>query len=371
MDGVASVLTFLDAVRKGVKLAKKVYDAPRELEELQVEVETFTSVLHDVSGDACELRRASRSFDTSLSMTQACLVSIQQLIEYQLVKEVPEGKKTRRTAWLREVGHVHQLLQKLSECRAGVVLALSCESAVTVRRSETTIRELQRIVHEKSADLSRTLLESRDESHQANNQLIKRLDAAFEQSWEIHRASLEATKTQFEQLETKLARLLSYGHGSTLLPAVGQERIEWSATDTSLGSYTALGAREFTHIRRNTGCSGMVSHSIERSPVGTVNEGHSLPRDSFPCAAVLRVLDACAAGHLGCSSAVDEVKTELPTRVVEVGVEGDEVRCPRLGSRVRADAPCIWASSPQRFSWLVSRSDFWTTPGRWYATIRG
>ena len=49
MDPVASGLTIISAIRKAVTTAKKLYDAPRELEELQVEVETFKSVLNDVT----------------------------------------------------------------------------------------------------------------------------------------------------------------------------------------------------------------------------------------------------------------------------------------------------------------------------------
>ena len=118
MDPVASGLTILDTVRKAVKAARKLYGAPRELQELQVEVETFTAVLNDLIVGAFDVRWASDGIRLAISATQACLLELQQLIQYELLKEVPEGTKARRTAWLRKVSRVHEFQEKLSDCRA-------------------------------------------------------------------------------------------------------------------------------------------------------------------------------------------------------------------------------------------------------------
>jgi len=118
MDPVASGLTILDTVRKAVKAARKLYGAPRELQELQVEVDTFTAVLNDLIVGAFDVRWASDGIRLAISATQACLLELQQLIQYELLKEVPEGTKARRTAWLRKVSRVHEFQEKLSDCRA-------------------------------------------------------------------------------------------------------------------------------------------------------------------------------------------------------------------------------------------------------------
>jgi hypothetical protein len=141
MDPVASGLTIITAIRKAVTIAKKLYDAPRELEELQVEVETFRSVLNDIILDTFESRTSSDGVNLAIGHAQSCLLEIQQLIEYELVSEVPDGKRARRGAWVRRASTVHDLLEKLGECRANVILAFAgarrrVDSATLVNRSE-------------------------------------------------------------------------------------------------------------------------------------------------------------------------------------------------------------------------------------------
>lgn len=127
MDPVASGLTILSTIRKGLSIAKKLYEAPRELEELQVEVETFVIILNDVVINSYDLCTTNSGFGVAIGATRACLLKIQQIIEYELVKEVPEGKKARRRAWLGKANEVHELLEKLADCRANVILALDGE----------------------------------------------------------------------------------------------------------------------------------------------------------------------------------------------------------------------------------------------------
>lgn len=129
MDPVASGLTIFDTIRKGARIAKKLYDAPKELEELQVEVETVASVLKDVSLQTHDLRQTSDSVSTAVKNAQVCLLEILQVIQYELIKDVPQGPKARRTAWLRKVGKVHDLQENLTECRSNVILALGCDTA--------------------------------------------------------------------------------------------------------------------------------------------------------------------------------------------------------------------------------------------------
>lgn len=125
MDPVASGLTIISAIRKAVETARKLYDAPRELEELQVEVETFRSVLNDIILETFESGKSGISIKSAISQAQACLLEIQQLIEFELVSEVPDGKRARRGAWVRRASDVHDLLDKLGECRANVILAFA------------------------------------------------------------------------------------------------------------------------------------------------------------------------------------------------------------------------------------------------------
>lgn len=142
MDPIASGLTILCTIREAVRTAKKLYEAPHELEELQAEVDTFTIVLNTVVTDACDLRRANTGISLAVSSARSCLLDIQQLIEYELIKDVPDGKKARLSAWVRKVEQVHELLEMLSERRANVVLALECETAYVCNRRSSFVTYL-------------------------------------------------------------------------------------------------------------------------------------------------------------------------------------------------------------------------------------
>ena len=79
------------------------------------------------------------------------------MVEYELIKQAPSGPKARRIAWLRKAGRVRKLLEKLSDCRATVIMALDSDCAVSARRSEAVLRELQRTVVERSDNLMQSL----------------------------------------------------------------------------------------------------------------------------------------------------------------------------------------------------------------------
>ena len=90
MDPVASGLTILGTIRTGVKTARRLYDAPKELSELQAEVDNFKIVLSTVVTDTCDLRKGNDAIGLAVNSAQSCLVQIQQLIEYELIKDAPE-----------------------------------------------------------------------------------------------------------------------------------------------------------------------------------------------------------------------------------------------------------------------------------------
>jgi hypothetical protein len=196
MDPVASGLTILSTVRKAVTLAKKLYDAPRELEELQVEIETFKSVLNDVIVQSLECRITSRALDLAIGRTQSCLLEIQQLVEYKLIKEVPEGKKAKRGAWLRKAAEVHDLLEKLGECRANVILAFAAARSTTERRSEATLREI-----------SQSLLDFRADFHRNQNLFVENW-----RRWETHMATIESQLGYSQRLCHLLETAFSTGN---------------------------------------------------------------------------------------------------------------------------------------------------------------
>lgn len=69
MDPIASGLTILDTIRKAVKTAKKLYNAPKELDELQAEIDTFTLVLNHVGADSCDVRRTNAGVRAAVEAT--------------------------------------------------------------------------------------------------------------------------------------------------------------------------------------------------------------------------------------------------------------------------------------------------------------
>lgn len=128
MDPVASVLTFLSAIRTSVKAAKTLYNAPQELEKLQVEIDTFSIIFENVVSDTFDLRKENHAVKLAVDAAQSALVDIQQLIEFELVKDVSGEKKARRVAWERNFERVRALSDKLAEKRGCLQLALGCEN---------------------------------------------------------------------------------------------------------------------------------------------------------------------------------------------------------------------------------------------------
>lgn len=125
MDPIASGLTIFRAIKEGLNVAKGLYDAPQELRDLQAEIETFGLILNHVSLHVLDLRNEQSVISHAVRAAQSCLLDIQRLIEFELLKDVPGEKKARRIAWICKAERVQELLEKLSERRANVVLVLN------------------------------------------------------------------------------------------------------------------------------------------------------------------------------------------------------------------------------------------------------
>ncbi|KAK5741478.1 hypothetical protein LTR17_003913 [Elasticomyces elasticus] len=230
MDPVATGLTILDTVKKGVKVAKQLYNAPKELDELQVEIATFTSVLKGIVADAYDVSQASNAVNIAIKSTQDCLLEIEQLIHYELVKDVPEGTKARRTAWLRKVGQVHELQETLGNCRNTLILAFEGDSAATARRSEVKLQELQCLVQDRSDDLGKSLQAYTHNQQAGQDVVINRLDEIYGQRWDIYKSLLEAQKKQYDQFESKLSQLLGSVPTKTLTPPAERKLLSFQDT---------------------------------------------------------------------------------------------------------------------------------------------
>ena len=318
MDPVASGLTILNTVRKAISTAKKLYDAPKELEELQVEVETFTSVLNDIVVSTFDLRTVSNCVDVAISSTQSCLLEIRQLIEYELVNDAPDGKKARRCAWLRKVKDVHDLLEKLGECRANLILAFTAERRsdslfiivlcliwlrLTEGCSEATLKHLQYTVQQKSEDLQRSFDEHATDARLHQGLVLEKLER-YEQRWESHKRYLELHQQEYRRLGQMLEDLMIQGrqvrttdpfnrtaNRRLLLP--GAPGSEPSVNDLSIQAEYA---------------EPFATASISR----------------FPAEQVRSLMSTCGCSHSICESRGS--MSQLPTRVLDVGDECLEVR---------------------------------------------
>ena len=329
METISSTLTILDAVRKAVKLAKRYYNAAQELVELQVEVDTFASVLNGIVPATFELWRSTAHIAAGIADAQDCLLEIQKLVVFELTKEVPEGKKVRRAAWLRKVEKVHALQERLSECRANVILALDCETAsvpllpviheeanptssMSVHRSERAVYELQSAFRQKSADIEQSLRQYGDDHRISQALLIEKLEC-YEQRWESYqRPLLEAQKRQYERMESLLE-----GLRPERLPAPHQHaQLEWSS---NTAEFTV---NDCSKVERS-------SHSAQQTAdcCSTTPELGRLVGSERNCE-LLKKMATSWHHFCSCLSQQDTKRTAaaLPTRLIYFGDSVDDIR---------------------------------------------
>lgn len=279
MDPVSSGLTILGAIRSSVAVAKKLYDAPRELERLQAEIATFTIVLTDVIAESFEQRTTSDALNASIIQTQACLLEIQQLIQYKLIKEAPEGgKKVRRLAWRRRADDVDDLLERLGDCRENVVLAFEGVRSKNERRSEAKLREI-----------SQSLLDLRTDSQR--NQTL------FMEQWSQNDQQLKAHMAMSENQLKRICHFIEAAISGSDSPVMPWAAIGYRSDDRLLrGPESSLSDDNDAATMNHTSLSGPGSSRIAtfsgqprklpRLPttvlyVGDENSGIRLCRCSF------------------------------------------------------------------------------------------
>ena len=181
----ASVIAVVGATRKlikGVRRLKALQEAPRELDDLLVEISQFELIINAVQNTQENRRPEIRNL---LATATDVLVEFESLIEYDLTK-AGTSDKVDRWQWTRKSKGVERLRGKLRDITANVVALVGvntryvhrCFRATIVSSIQSLIAEpLQSTtIHEVAQTTNQVLAEHR----QLNNQILPAVNLLVE-----------------------------------------------------------------------------------------------------------------------------------------------------------------------------------------------
>ena len=121
---IASIITLLDLVHKGLETARLLYRAPHEISLLDQELINFDQIIKEVEA-LPEAAQRGPALKGSLQRARELMLQLHDLVQHELVESTAYGRKAKRIAWARKRPKVHQLKIALTSSRADLTLALT------------------------------------------------------------------------------------------------------------------------------------------------------------------------------------------------------------------------------------------------------